>query len=120
MVPTTATKVREGDVIIITFSEQMDTASVEAAFKATSTGAAKPTFKWTPDKTVVTVDPKFTYPKASTAAVAKGTYAFTLGNAAKDANGEALQAPMSASYALLYRRITPPRIAFAQRTPRTS
>ncbi|MDX2023317.1 MAG: Ig-like domain-containing protein [Deltaproteobacteria bacterium] len=113
--PTTATKVREKDSIVVTFSEEMNTQSVEAAFKVTTIGAATPIFKWTPDKTVLTIDPQFKYPTGSSTAVPKGSYAFTIGTGAKDANGEALAAPVSATYPLLYRRITVPRINFAQR-----
>ncbi len=104
--PADGAKVRENETITIQFSEEMNPASVEAAFKPATAGAAAPKFRWSPDKTVLTVDPTFTYPAGSDPSSPRSSYVFSLTIEAKDANGEALDSPVGRSYPLTYRRIT--------------
>lgn len=104
--PADGTKVRENETITIQFSEEMNPASVEAAFKPATAGSAAPKFRWSPDKTVLTVDPTFTYPAGNNPSSPRSSYVFSLTIEAKDANGEALDSPVGRSYPLAFRRIT--------------
>jgi hypothetical protein len=116
ILPADGAKVYEKDTITVVFSEEMNTATVEAAYKALTPGSKTPTFKWSGDKTVVVITPAFTYPSGTVTTLAKGSYSFSLSTDAKDANGEALAAAVGRSYSLAYRRITT-TIPFAQKDP---
>lgn len=116
VLPANGAKVFESDTITIVFSEEMNTATVEAAFKALTAGSKTPIFKWSGDKTVVVVTPTFTYPSGTVTSFAKTSYLFTLGTDAKDANGESLASAVGRSYALAYKRITT-TIPWVQRDP---
>lgn len=92
------------DIIVVTFSEPMNQASAQAAF-VPSGAAPVPTFSWNAAGTVLTINPKLTYPTATDPAAAATPYKFSISTLAKDLAGNALAASVNWQFSLL-REIT--------------
>ncbi|HKO49389.1 MAG TPA: Ig-like domain-containing protein, partial [Polyangiaceae bacterium] len=93
--------------IKITFSEAMDTTSVENAFSVSNVASSGLSFGWASASTVLTVTANagWSYATGTSSALAALKYTATLTAAAKDAQGTALGAPLSYVFSTR-RRIT--------------
>lgn len=105
-----ATAVHEDQMILVTFSEPMDQASVEDAYASTDLPADQVTFTWSPDGRELTITPlaPLAYAEGSgtdPAVVTPKTYAITIGIGATDLAGNALAAPMDLSFSTRRRLI---------------
>ena len=93
--------------IKITFSEAMDTTSVENALAVSSVASSGLTFGWGAASTVLTITATAGWPYAvgTSTSLAALKYTVTLGTAAKDAQGTAIGAAFSSAFSTR-RRIT--------------
>lgn len=99
-----ATGIAADDKIFITFSEPMDTASVEAAFASEDLPPGAASFAWDADHTVLTITPQEPLEYAEgegtdLSLVPPRTYAIAIGTGATDVAGNALEQPLSLSFA---------------------
>jgi hypothetical protein len=88
------------DIIVITFSEPMNKASVQSAF-VPSGAAPVPTFSWNASATELTINPNLTYPAATDPAAATTPFKFSVTTLAKDLAGNALAANVNWQFSLL-------------------
>jgi hypothetical protein len=99
--------VRPEAVIVVTFSQPMDTAAVEEAWSSTELPASEVTFVWTEDDTILTVVPD-AMPLAEGAGLDPDVIdplevAYTISTAAVDTEGVALEEPLSISFSTMRR-----------------
>lgn len=86
--------------IVLTFSEPMNAASVEAAWSSTSLPAQDLAFSWNAENTILTIDASsvLQYPEGGID-VDTFDYDFTIDASANDAEGDALEGPFTSSFA---------------------
>lgn len=91
--------VRKTDSIVLTFSQQMDEPSVEAAWSSTSLPKSSMNFSWNGDATVLTVDASavLDYPKGDNT-VDPYTYEIDLDATAAAWDGTTLEAAVTSSF----------------------
>lgn len=90
--------------IVVTFSEQMDPATVESAYSSSQLPLDKVSFEWNPGGTVLTIRPDapLLYSEGTGTdplAVPPLTYGITIGAGAADLAGNPLGTPMNLSFA---------------------
>jgi hypothetical protein len=96
-----ATGVRADTPIVITFSEPMDTASVEVAYQPEQTPPEAIAITWSEDDTVASIDAKLTYPTGDDpASVPSKVHRFAVTPSATDAAGNPLGAAVSHEFDL--------------------
>jgi len=101
---TNATGIAADAKVMVTFSEPMDPASVEAAYGSAQLPLDKVSFVWNSELTELTISPDAPLAYADgvgtdPAAVSPLTYAITIGTGAADLAGNQLAAPMELSFA---------------------
>ena len=106
-----ATGVAATEAIHVTFSEQMDPATVEAAYSSTDLPLEQVALAWSPDGTTLTITPSAPLAYAEgmgndPSAVTPKSYAITIGTEAADLAGNPLEAPVSLSFATRRRMTT--------------
>ncbi len=86
--------------IVLTFDEQMDTASVEAATTLTGFNVPGLQFSWNSGGTEVRITPSagLTYKSGTTPNEAPYTYVLTVGTGAKDKDGNAMQSAFTSDF----------------------
>ena len=92
------------DVIVITFSEPMQTGET-AKLYLPAIGGTTPVFSWNATHTVLTIDPKISYPAAEEPGLPATPFSFTITTAAKDLAGNPIAANVNWQFTLL-REIT--------------
>lgn len=90
--PDGATGVRSDTDIVVTFSEPMDTVSVEQAYQSDDLPPSAVVFSWQNDSTVLTIHPKspLVYADLTDSTDSARHYAYTFGSTAQDLAGNRL------------------------------
>lgn len=105
-----ATGVPADQKLFVTFSEQMDPATVESAYSSSQLPLDKVSLSWSPDGRVLTISPDQPLEYAAgtgtdPSAVMPLTYSITIGAEAADLAGNPLEAPLELSFSTR-RRLT--------------
>jgi hypothetical protein len=108
---TDATGIAANEKIIITFSEPMDPATVEAAYASSDLPADAVTFEWTTDQKVLAITPKQSLVYAEgvgddPSTVAARTYTLAIGTDAADLAGNTLESAHTLTFATKRRMTT--------------
>ena len=94
--PNGASGVTSDADIVLTFSEPMDTESVEQAYQSNDLPPAEAVFSWQSNSTVLTIHPKspLVYADVTDSSAGARHYSYTLGTTAKDLAGNRLAVSM--------------------------
>ncbi len=93
-------------VLVVTFSEPMNTSSVEAAYQSDDLPAESVTFAWNSEETELSITPNapLTYAEGTNLdELVAESYSFTIGTGAEDLTGNALEAQETVTFTTLRR-----------------